>query len=155
MSTRGISWYSCVRLTTLLPFWATVTQSGNFNFLEPSGPLVPVMGLIFTLKTKTLDAREKTVSTYQSMRCHNLQENLNFHHHEYVKFYMFYSLWNRVSVVGTETMRWLSRSGCRIATDARDLLFSKTSAPAVAPTQPHIQWAPGFLPRGKVAASSS
>jgi len=35
-----------------------------FNSLEPSGPLGPVMGLIFTLKKKTLDAWEKTVSTY-------------------------------------------------------------------------------------------
>jgi len=68
---------------------------------------------------------------------------------------MFYSLWNRVSVAGTETMRWLGRSGCQIAADAGDLLFSKMSTPALAPIQPHIQWAPGFLPRGKVAGTSS
>ena len=31
----------------LPPSWATVTQSGNLNFLEPSGHLGPVMGLIY------------------------------------------------------------------------------------------------------------
>jgi len=36
----------CVRLTTLPPSWAIVTQSGNPNSLEPSGHLGPVMGLI-------------------------------------------------------------------------------------------------------------
>jgi hypothetical protein len=89
------------------------------------------------------------------MRCHNLEDNVHFHRHEYLKFYMFYSLWNRVNVVGTETMRWLGRSGCRIAADARDLLFSKTSTPALAPTKPYIQWVPWFLPRGKVIGTSS
>ena len=39
----------CVRLTTLPPFWAVVTQSGNLNFLENSGHLGTVMGLIITL----------------------------------------------------------------------------------------------------------
>ena len=29
----------CVRLTTLPPSCAVVMKSGNFNFLEPSGPL--------------------------------------------------------------------------------------------------------------------
>jgi len=37
----------CVRLTTLPPSWVIVTQSGNLNFLEPSGHLGPVMGLIY------------------------------------------------------------------------------------------------------------
>ena len=37
----------CVRLKTLPPFWAIVTKSGNLNFLEPSGHLGPVMGLIY------------------------------------------------------------------------------------------------------------
>jgi hypothetical protein len=40
MSTRRISWRKCsrcVRLTTLPLSCAVVKQSGNFNFLEPSG----------------------------------------------------------------------------------------------------------------------
>jgi hypothetical protein len=61
------------------------------------------------------------------MRCHGLEDNVNFHRNEYLNFYMFYSLWNRVSVVGTETKLWLGRSGCRIVADARDLLISKRS----------------------------
>ena len=42
MSTRRISWGKYgryVRLTTLLPSCAVVMKSGNFNFLEPPGPL--------------------------------------------------------------------------------------------------------------------
>jgi len=42
MSTRSISWGKggrCVRLTILPPSCAIVTQSGNLNFLEFSGPL--------------------------------------------------------------------------------------------------------------------
>ena len=38
----GISWGKggrCVRLTTLPPSCTVVMNSGNFNFLEPSGPL--------------------------------------------------------------------------------------------------------------------
>jgi len=37
----------CIRLTTLPPSWATVTQSGNLKFLEPSGHLGPVIRLIY------------------------------------------------------------------------------------------------------------
>jgi len=37
----------CVRLTTLPPFWAFVTYSENLNFLEPSGHLGSVMGLLY------------------------------------------------------------------------------------------------------------
>jgi len=37
----------CVRLTTLAPSCAVVMNSGNLNFLEPSGPLQAVMGLIY------------------------------------------------------------------------------------------------------------
>jgi len=40
----------CVRLTTSPPSWAIVTLSGNLNFLEPSGHLRPVMGLLYLLK---------------------------------------------------------------------------------------------------------
>jgi hypothetical protein len=42
MSSRCISWGKggrCVRLTTLPPSCTVVMKSGNFNFLEPSGPL--------------------------------------------------------------------------------------------------------------------
>ena len=35
----GVKIGRCVRLTALPPSWAIVTQSGNLNFLEPSGPL--------------------------------------------------------------------------------------------------------------------
>ena len=42
----GVKSGRCVRLTTLPQFWARVTQSGNLNFLQPSGNLGPVMGLI-------------------------------------------------------------------------------------------------------------
>jgi len=43
----GVKSGRCVRLTTLPPSWAIVTLSGNLNFLEPSGHLGPVMGLIY------------------------------------------------------------------------------------------------------------
>jgi len=36
---QGLKAVECVRLTTLSPSCAIVMQSGNFNFLEPSGPL--------------------------------------------------------------------------------------------------------------------
>jgi len=42
MSTGSIFWGKggrCLRLTTLPPSCAVVMKSGNFNFLEPSGPL--------------------------------------------------------------------------------------------------------------------
>ena len=42
----GVKSGRCVRLTTLPPSWASVTQSGNLNLLEPSGHLGPVMGLL-------------------------------------------------------------------------------------------------------------
>jgi len=40
----------CVRLTTLTTSWAIVTLSGNLNFLEHSGNLGPVIGLIYLLR---------------------------------------------------------------------------------------------------------
>jgi hypothetical protein len=52
MSTKSISWGKsgrCVRLTTWPPYCAVVKKSGNFNFLEPSGPLRPVKGLLYLL----------------------------------------------------------------------------------------------------------
>ena len=39
----------CVRLTTLPPSCAVVTKSGNFNFLEPSGPLQACNGTALSL----------------------------------------------------------------------------------------------------------
>jgi len=39
----------CVRLTTFPLFCAVVVKTGTFNFLETSGQLGPVMGLIFTI----------------------------------------------------------------------------------------------------------
>ena len=50
MGTRSISWGEngrYVRLTTLPTSCALVTKSGNLNFLEPSGHLGPVTGLIY------------------------------------------------------------------------------------------------------------
>ena len=52
MSTRvfpGGKGGRCVRLTTLPPSCAVIMKSGNLNFLEPSGHLGPVMGLIYLL----------------------------------------------------------------------------------------------------------
>jgi len=40
----GVKGGRCVRLTTLPPSCAFVTYSGNFNFLEPSGPLQTCKG---------------------------------------------------------------------------------------------------------------
>jgi hypothetical protein len=36
-----------MRLTTLPPSCGIVMKSGNLNFLEPSGPPRPVMGLLY------------------------------------------------------------------------------------------------------------
>jgi hypothetical protein len=52
MSTRYISWGKCgrcVRLTTLPPSCAVVKKSGNFNFLEHSGPLQACNGTALPL----------------------------------------------------------------------------------------------------------
>jgi len=38
-----------IRLTTLPPYWAVVTKSGNLNFLEPSGPLQACSGTALPL----------------------------------------------------------------------------------------------------------
>ena len=43
----------CVRLTTLLPSCAVVMKSGNFNFLEPSGPLQACNGTALPLCTNS------------------------------------------------------------------------------------------------------
>jgi len=43
----GVKSDRSVRLITLLPSCAVVTKSGNLNFLEPSGHLGPVMGVIY------------------------------------------------------------------------------------------------------------
>ena len=54
MNTRSISWGKggrCIRLTTLPPSCAVVTKSGKRNFLEPSGHLGPVMGLLYLFTT--------------------------------------------------------------------------------------------------------
>jgi len=50
MSTRSISGDKgdgYVRLTTLPQSWAVVMNSGNLNFMESSGHLGPVMGLLY------------------------------------------------------------------------------------------------------------
>jgi len=55
MSTKNISWGQrrpVRKADNLPPSWAIVMKSENLNFLEPSGHLVPVMGLIFQVKTK-------------------------------------------------------------------------------------------------------
>jgi hypothetical protein len=51
MSTRtfpGGKGGRCVKLTTLPPSCAVVMQSGNLNFLEPSGPLQACSGTTLT-----------------------------------------------------------------------------------------------------------
>ena len=56
MSTRRISWGKCgryVRLTTLPPSCAFVMKSGNFNFLEPSGPLQACNGTALPYRSAT------------------------------------------------------------------------------------------------------
>jgi hypothetical protein len=53
MSTRCISWGRkggrCAMLTTLPPSCAIVMESGNLNFLEPSGPLQACNGTALPL----------------------------------------------------------------------------------------------------------
>jgi hypothetical protein len=39
----------CVRLTTLLPSCPNCLEIGSLNFLEPSGPVRPVMGLLYNV----------------------------------------------------------------------------------------------------------
>ena len=46
-STQPLSW--CVRLTTLPPSCAVVTNSGSLNFLEPSGPVEACNGTALPL----------------------------------------------------------------------------------------------------------
>ena len=60
----------CVRLTTLPQSLAIATSSGNLNFLEPSGHLGPVMGLIyiFFYQKKRKDLA-KNKHRYQDTRC--------------------------------------------------------------------------------------
>jgi len=43
----------CVRLTTLPPSCAVVTESGNLNFLEPYGPLQACTGLLYLITTSS------------------------------------------------------------------------------------------------------
>jgi hypothetical protein len=72
MSTRRISWGKggrCVRLTTLPPFWAIVTISGNLNFLEPSGHLGPVMGLIYLYLYRQFNIKQFYVLPTQLYLC--------------------------------------------------------------------------------------
>ena len=72
MITRRISWGKggrCVRLTTLPPFWAIVTISGNLNFLEPSGHLGPVMGLIYLYLYRQFNIKQFYVLPTQLYLC--------------------------------------------------------------------------------------
>lgn len=48
----------------------------------------------------------------------------------------------RDRVVGTMTTLWSRRSGVQFPAQSRKFHFSKTSWPALAPTQPSIQWVP-------------
>jgi len=65
----------CVRLTTLPPSCAVVMKSGNLNFLEPSGHLGPVMGLLFYL---SLECRCDTfVSSLKGLRGRFLTQNVS------------------------------------------------------------------------------
>ena len=71
MSTRRISWGKCgryVRLTTLPPSCAFVMKSGNFNFLEPSGPLQACNGtallLVYLPEDGDLSPKREEEMTY-------------------------------------------------------------------------------------------
>jgi len=72
MSTSSISWgkkWPVRRLTILPPSWATVTQSGNLNFLESSGHLGPVLGLMylfFKINCTLASCMSKTLNPVQS-----------------------------------------------------------------------------------------
>jgi len=55
----------CVRLTTWPPVWAIVTQSGNLNFVEPSGHLGPVMGLIYLFNFLPMSVKSKRHFTWR------------------------------------------------------------------------------------------
>ena len=52
----GVKSGRCVRLTTIPPSCAVVTQSGNLNFLEPSGPLQACNGTALPLCYDTWSA---------------------------------------------------------------------------------------------------
>ena len=56
----GVKSGRCLRLTILPPPWAIVTSSGNLNFLETSGHLEPVMGLIYLYN---IDIKNDTLKT--------------------------------------------------------------------------------------------
>jgi len=60
----------CVRLTTLPPSCAVVMKSGNLNFLEPSGHLGPVTGLLYLLPFNRNSQFYCTVALTSSLACH-------------------------------------------------------------------------------------
>jgi len=64
----GVKSGRCVRLTTLPPSWAIVTKSGNLNFLEHSGHLGPVMGLIYLYFTDATDRQTVSICSYSHLR---------------------------------------------------------------------------------------
>ena len=65
---------------------------------------------------------------------------------EKLNFKMLRGVLSRDSSVGIVTRIRDGRSGFRISAMAKDLFFSKTSRPAVGPTQPPTKWVPGIFP---------
>ena len=65
-------------MTTLETSWAIVTQSGNLNFLEPSGNLRPVMVLLYpsftvnSLKMTSNEAVPFFLHKFISVVCQNM-----------------------------------------------------------------------------------
>jgi hypothetical protein len=57
-----------------------------------------------------------------------------------------YELWSLGSSVIVMIGLRAGRSGARITEWTRNFSFLKTSRPALGPTQPLVQWVPGFLP---------
>jgi len=55
------------------------------------------------------------------------------------------------SVVNIVTRLLAGRSGARIPAEANILLLSETPRPVLGPTQPRIQWVPGFFLGEKAA----
>jgi len=89
----------CVMLTTLPPSWAIVTLSGNLNFLEPSGHLGPVMGLLFIFlwrPTNTYDHISLSLSKneiYFGSRCREYQ---NIFYIPWSFFFLNYAVYDKM-----------------------------------------------------------
>jgi len=88
MSTRCIFWGKdgrCVGLTTLPPFCAVVTKSGNLNFLEPSRPFracngtaLPLLSLYWTEVSQYLYRLIYSCCPAVGLKGHNMSARLMY-----------------------------------------------------------------------------